>query len=736
MQQKQPEIDIPSQYQFKYKDDYQSDWAIHRRYVMEHFDNWEAMLIGQVYDSVSKSIDGGKITDSYTTTLAKERSDRVIAKLPTGQIVPFAKADAGKAALLDILVQKWVFPNANAQHSLLEKFNMWDFYSAAYGYMPMFYDINVSPSGYMGPDAWLWNPRNLVPQQGRASISDMEYVTALTWVSKTYLQDILDDLDGGEEPDQKGETGEAVRDESDPSQPDNEYDESGWDKEGLRLLIQAADRLTNPDPNKDSKIVRERTPQAQKRGVLLATRFEAGPDGHWITFAPDCGNVQVRDLPNPHKNGRIPFVIKYSQPLYDSFYGLGDFQRAMPLQFARDGLTNFYFKGIKMNLVPPIIANQNGVVKHTLDYREGSIMLETIPNSIRRLETSTAGLATYQSAQTALTGSLLSMFGSQNAAAPAADTLNPSQGKTPQAINLYNNKEATRDGADRRHLEDAISQLIDGFITLIVNCVPDEVPVALLADDIQDIVDSGLADVKEIFTNFTPNDSNTGGQLRINPKKLRGIEMRFHIDPDSTAKDNKAAMLTSLQDFMAVLGKFQNMWVEDPGVNINWQEIMSTYESLSGIPNAHRFITFDQQTSEQAKSAAMQQGPQLKNPVKLPNGNQIEMSDLVKLFDGADDQDEAFKNAILAVIGVPAVHQAPPQEQTPPGPGINQPGSTITSQGNAFNDPHLAAAAEAVGGMMPPEQPEPLQPTTISSGHTFNDGNIASAAEAINNLGK
>src|SRR5580704_12815544 len=179
-------FDIPEKYQFKYREDYQSDWMIHRTYI-QSFDPWEAMLLGLVYDSVSNSIDGSKITDSYATTLAKERADRVMAKLPDGQTMPAGKSDLGKAAFMDILRQKWIYPNANAQHSFPEKLNMWQLYSSVYGYMPMFYDLNVAASGYVGPDCWLWNPRNLVPQQGRTSISDMEYVTALTWVSKAYL---------------------------------------------------------------------------------------------------------------------------------------------------------------------------------------------------------------------------------------------------------------------------------------------------------------------------------------------------------------------------------------------------------------------------------------------------------------------------------------------------------------------------------------------------------------------
>ena len=413
------------QFEYQYKKDYQEDWDIHRKYVSDNFDSWEAMLLGQVYDSVSKSIDGSKITDSYAMTLAKERADRVVAKLPEGQTLPIGKADLGKAAFMDIIRQKWIYPNANAQHPFLEKLNMWQLYSSVYGYMPMYYDWNVSTTGYVGPDCWLWNPRNLIPQQGRTSIADMDYVTALTWVSKKYLEDMLE-TEGG-----------------------------GWNADAIRALLEG-DETTSQDTERDTETERVRIAQGTKKGICLATRYESGEDGEWITFAPDNGCIEVRRLKNPHKNGRIPFVIKYCQPTYDSFYGLGDFQRAKPLQYARDGLTNFYFKGIKMNLIPPIIVNANGVLKHTIDYREGSVMQETIPNSIRRLETSTAGLATYQGAQSNLTGSLLSQFGSQNASLPGAETLNPSQGKTPAAVNMYSEKEATRDGSDRRHLQTAI----------------------------------------------------------------------------------------------------------------------------------------------------------------------------------------------------------------------------------------------------------------------------------------
>lgn len=577
-------------YAYKYRKEYESDWDIHRNYT-NTFDAYESMLISKVYDSVSNSVDNSKITDSYAMTLAKERADRVIAKLPEGETKSVGQADVGKAAFMDILRQKWIYPNANAQRPFIEKLGLWQLYSSVYGYMPMFYDWNVSPTGYIGPDCWLWNPRNLVPQQGRVSIEDMDYVTALSWVGKKQLEDILEDQTESDDLDE------------------NKEEKGGWDVDALRLLIEMAeDEVTDPDADKDSYVVRDRTPQGTKRGVCLATRYEAGEDGEWVIFAPDHAFIEVRRLKNPHKNGRIPFVIKYSQPLFDSFYGLGDFQRAKPLQFARDGIRNFYFQAVKMNLVPPIVANANGVMKQTLDYRAGGVMLETIPNSIRRLETSTAGLATYQAVQSDLTGSLLSLYGTQNASIPGAEALNPSQGKTPAAITNYTEKEATRDGAERRHLEAAIEQLTDGFFSLVVNIGTEDIPIELFQDDIEDIIAAGLSDLTDIFNeNFQADSTMSAGTLTINPEKLKGVEYRFNIAPDSTMKLSKEAQLQQLERLMNNLAKFQNQFKDDPRIDVNWGAIMSTYDELIDIKGAADFVTVKEGPSPQELEMQQQQ---------------------------------------------------------------------------------------------------------------------------------
>lgn len=661
MNEKDDKLEKDDKFEYEYKSDYESDWEIHQNYI-QTFDAYEAMLIGTVYDSVSNKVDGSKITDSYATTLSRDRADRVISKLPEGETVSIGQSDAGKAMFMDILRQKWIYPNANSQRPFLEKLNLWQFYSSVYGYMPMFYDWTTSNSGYIGPDCWLWNPRNLVPQQGKVSVEDMDYVTALTWVSKKRLQDIID----------------------------NEEADDGWDRDALQELIsnQSKDKTAGNDTGKDTFVERDRVPGGSKKGICLATRYEAGLDGDWITFAPDNSCIKVRELDNPHKNGRIPFVVKYAQPLFDSFYGLGDFQRAKPLQFARDGLTNFYFANLKRNLAPGIIVNANGVVKHTLDVTKANpVLMETIPNSIRPMPTNTAGLSTYQGAQSNLTGSLLSQYGTGNASSSGADTLNPSQGKTPAAIELYSNVEATRDGAERRHLETAIEQLTDGFSSLVVNIGTETIPVDLFYDDIKEIARTS-PDLMDIFQGKLQLDAtNTAGTLKIDPKKLKGVEYRFNISPNSTEKVNKAKQLSELERFVDNMGKFQNIFKDDPRIDIHPDKIGEAFGNLADIKGANEFVTAKegpspemqqlQQENDQLKQAA--QAQQSQTTVQSPGGQVHEAADLTKLYLGTTD--ESLKMQIIEALGF---KPSAPQPQP------------IASPAGVYNNQHVAAAADVV----------------------------------------
>lgn len=554
-----------------YKRDYDEDLSAHDT-AIENFDAFEAMHMGKTYDQKTRETKNG-LTDSATATIYLERAARVAGKLPEGEMLAFGKKDYGKALFMDILRTKWIYPNANAQRPFKTKMYMWQYGSSEYGYMPMYYDLNVSPSGYFGPDCWLWNPRNFIPQNGFITVEEMDYVHAIAYKSPTWFDDLLEEDEAG-----------------------------GWKKDKIKeLQEQIKNALKEPDAKRDTLLGRNVNRQSSRQ-VQVVTRYESGEGGRWVTFLPEFGYTVIRSIKNPHKNGRIPFVIKPCIPTFDSFYGIGDFQRSMPMQFANDGLDNFYFQGIKINLFPPTIVNAQGVVRHTVRPGEaGTVWEEIIPNSIRKYEGSTAGLSTYQAAKGMAKGAIQSIAGTTDTRANAENAMDPGMGKTPQALSMIGEREDTRDGQDRDLLEEAMKQLIDGMMSLIL-IIPNKIPVDLFAKEIEEIIEDGHTDLSDIFRVTTATKllkwrlSNSGNQIRltIDPTRLRGLEYRFQLEAGSTAKKTKEQQLKAILDFLDFVGKMPNAlaeYREATGKMPDYDYIFSQYGHLADIKNMDKMFT-------------------------------------------------------------------------------------------------------------------------------------------------
>lgn len=554
-----------------YQRDYNEDLSAHDT-AIENFDAFEAMHMGKTYDQKTKETKNG-LTDSATATIYLERAARVAGKLPEGEMLAFGKKDYGKALFMDILRTKWIYPNANAQRPFKTKMYMWQYGSSEYGYMPMYYDLNISPSGYFGPDCWLWNPRNFIPQNGFITVEEMDYVHAIAYKSPTWFDDLLEEDDAG-----------------------------GWKKDKIKeLQEQIKGALKEPDEKRDTLLGRNVNRQSSRQ-VQVVTRYESGEDGRWVTFLPEFGFTVIRSIKNPHKNGRIPFVIKPCIPTFDSFYGIGDFQRSMPMQFANDGLDNFYFQGIKINLFPPTIVNAQGVVRHTVRPGEaGTVWEEIIPNSIRKYEGSTAGLSTYQAAKGMAKGAIQSIAGTTDTRANAENSMDPGMGKTPEALSMIGEREDTRDGQDRDLLEEAMKQLIDGMMSLLL-IIPNKIPVDLFASEIEEIIEDGHTDLSDIFRVTTATKllkwrlSNSGNQIRltIDPTRLRGLEYRFQLEAGSTAKKTKEQQLKAILDFLDFVGKMPNAlaeYREATGKMPDYDYIFKQYGHLADIKGMDKMFT-------------------------------------------------------------------------------------------------------------------------------------------------
>ncbi len=153
------------------------------------WDEYEGIFLNKVEDEVSAKT-GNVISDPVLATMAIERANRVMAQLPTGKNRNMSKNDEGTTKLMNMTMDKWVIPNANSQFDLLTKFRMVDQYSNIYGNFFTFNDWVVKPNGYIGPDTWLLNIRDVFPQVGAVSLEDSDHVVVRTWKNKSYFENL------------------------------------------------------------------------------------------------------------------------------------------------------------------------------------------------------------------------------------------------------------------------------------------------------------------------------------------------------------------------------------------------------------------------------------------------------------------------------------------------------------------------------------------------------------------
>lgn len=550
--------------------DYTEDLQNHDN-AIEDYDAYEAMDAGLTYDPITKQTSNG-LTDNMTATIYLERAARVAGQLPEGETKATGKKDYGKGLFLDLIRTNWIYPNANSQFDFLTKMFIWQYGSSVYNVIPMHYDLTVSPTGYFGPDCWLWSPRNFIPQSGFTSITDMDYVHALAYKSPQWFQDILDD----------------------------EEDDT-YDKEAIQdIITQIKHKTRETDPKRDTLSYRQRMTQSSRQ-ICVATRYEAGKQGRWVTFLPDFGCTIIRNIKNPHNNSRIPFVLKRCIPKLDSYYGNGDFQRSMPMQFANDGLDNFYFQGIKINMFPVHMVNMQTAVKHTIENEPGAIWQFNGSPDARRMETSSAGLSTYQSAKGMAKGALQTIAGTSHTNVTKESSLDPQAGRTPEALRRQAEREDTRDNLDRGFLERAMAELIDGMYSILPT-IAEDIPVDVFSEEIMEIIESGHEDLAEMFKaweaegNMTTRLSESEDQVRlkIKPNAFKNITARFKLKHNSTAKQTREQQLQSLMEFWTFVGKMPNalqQYQETTGKVPDWEYVFGEMGKLMDLPFLNRMFT-------------------------------------------------------------------------------------------------------------------------------------------------
>ncbi len=479
----------------------------------------EQSLLAQANDSFSGNVTYARVTDAALSTLAFERQARVAAQLPTGRVIPVSVGDAGKAKLLNVLLNRYIIPNADAQFPMLVKLRLWGVYASVYGSMPMMYDYRVDDR-YIGPECYLVDPRCFAIQPGFSSVQDAEYAFVSTIVGHGFIEGIQK---------RKGTT----------------YNKSALSKVLAEAKANDAVPSRDADAQKNSQPIDARYDKSQLKGrIEFVTKYESGDGGHWITFAPDFDNTIVRDIPNPHKSGRIPVVMRDCFPLMNSIFGLGDYERGMRIQKAKDSLTNLFLEGAKNRIFPPLKINTQQVTLSTIKNQANARWFVSNMAGAEPVQYGNQPLGEFQAAWGALQSMLMNQFGTTDTSVSQQDTGNPAFGKTPQALQQLQQRQNSRDTWDMFMHEQATQELFEGMLNLLTVKMEKPITISLFEEDIRQLGEQ-FKDEKDLKT----FDGGKGGAMVVSKKQIQSSHpYTYLIDPNSSMSENAQEQFVALKE--------------------------------------------------------------------------------------------------------------------------------------------------------------------------------------------
>jgi hypothetical protein len=520
----------------------------------------EALFLGVNKDNGSES-SKSKVNTQDLQNLVIDGACRVMAQFPTGKIQALSEDDRGKNVLMNLILEKYIIENANAQWDMLTKFRVWDMYSRIYGAMPALVNWRVD-NQYIGPDLYVIHPRHMRAQNGKTTIGDCDYVFVDSWLSLSWLK--------------QRNTGVWRN----ISKLAATLKEKGDSKAG-----QPTENLTYQEQQDTAGMDGEKGNYAQ---VLLRTRYERN---RWVTYAPSCDNLILRDIPNPQNNNQLPIVMKQCFPLMDRLYGLAEFERGKTLQYAMNSLVNLYLDGVKMSIFPPVVLNKSGVIPSSLRYQPGAKWVETEPNSIRRFESSPLGLTTFQSTFQFMKAALLNMGASSDTT--ITKEMDPGFGRTPQALQMQGAREGARDNWDRFMMEKAIESVYNKFINLVTSQQEKPIELNLFQSEIEKIKKAYPGEnIVKIF------QSGEFGQAKINKNLLAGddeknpVKYRFYIDTGTTMKKDDAKENETVAGLMALVIKNPQIIaaLEAKGKTVDLGEMFQRVLITSGMQDWDKII--------------------------------------------------------------------------------------------------------------------------------------------------
>jgi len=513
----------------------------------ELWDRVEKLFHNQLGDVISAGTKS-QVFDPKLTTFTLERGYRVMAQLPTGKVKGISSNDAGTSKLMNLILDKYIVPNANAQFDFLTKSRMADIYSNVYGNFFALVDWDVKENGYAGPDMWLLNIRDVFPQVGAVSIEDSDYLIVRTWKPISYFEN-LEKRDGFK----------------------------NIDKIVAALKKKSGSKGSKKDEETSQREGEQYPNAAPAKGMGYFEVWTQYEKDRWVDFCVDA-DTDFRDMKNPHENGELPIVCKHSIPLLDDFMGMGDFERGASLQKTINSVWNLYLDAVKMSIFPPALINKDNIASMSSikwGAAEKWLVRGQINNAVQPLQLNPQGISTFNNTYQMANGALLNLFGTTDTAVTKDTDIG--YGKTPKALNMQQKRENTRDNADRFYMEQFLKKVMVKMVNLFSKKQTGATTVRLFDEEIKELAKS-YSEIEESY-------DEKSGKLTIDKKKTGSVIYDYEMVSGSTYAIDQQAQQQSLTMMLQTLVENPQLAqaISQGGYKLNIGELFKRIISNSGI---------------------------------------------------------------------------------------------------------------------------------------------------------
>lgn len=544
----------------------------------ELWDEYEDIFYGKLRDKNS-TIKKSQVFDHKLSTMVLDRSARVMAQMQVGKVKAISKNDQGSAKLMNLIHDKYIIPNANAQFKFLIKARMVNLYSNIYGAFPVMIDWDVRKDGYAGPDMWMIPVRDFFPQVGATSIEDSDYCIVRTWQPLSWFEGL----------------------------------KNNKDFKNIDAVIAKLKTLPGDKQNTDNKTTRtddqytNASPDKGKGYYEVLSMYEKD---RWVDYVTSA-DIEIRDRKNPQENGELPVVMKYSIPDLNDFMGMGDFERGKTMQYAVNSLWNMYLDSVKVSIFPPTIINA-GAIADQSSIKWGSaakwLVNGSPSNAAQVMQLSPQGTQTFNNVYQTITASLLNMFGTSDTS--TSDNVDPGFGKTPQALKMQASRENARDNVDRFYMEQFLSEVSRKFVNLMSKKQAGSIAIRMFDEEIEELA--------KVYPEVADMYDEKSGKLKIDKSKTGSILYDYEIVSGSTYAVDQTQQQQNLMTLLQLMTNGMQMGpqgvtspmmeaIKAEGINFKLGELIKRITASSGITDWDKIMEDTNETGneEEGKNQIM-----------------------------------------------------------------------------------------------------------------------------------